>query len=218
LPFEDNQFRIEYYSIDPKVAETNWYMATNEICNSAVKVSYQDKYTINSTFRTPVAGQMIELPSQRYIHYGTVKCSSPSVANIELIPAKWQTFNTRTGINEPVSVAYISDTLKISPVKLFQLGNLPVTNTSSSLTKLWHSPLKQFVKDGTLISIWSLDGNGWFPNSVVLSESSSCLNAMEILPPNILIDVMAKNKKMTFEELVNSGSISTYSLKIESCK
>ena len=161
---------------------------------------------------------MIELPSQRYIHYGTVKCNGPSAANIELIPAKWQTFNSRTGINEPVSVAYISDTLKISPVKLFQLGNLPTANTSSYLAKLWHSPLEQFVRDKTLITIWSLDGNGWFPNSVVLSEIVNCLNAVEILPPNILIDAMSKNKKMTFEELVNNGSISIYSLKVAPCK
>jgi len=161
---------------------------------------------------------MIELPSQSYIHYGTVKCNGPSAANIELIPAKWQTFNSRTGINEPVSVSYISDTLKISPVKLFQLGNLSTANASSSLAKLWHSPLEQFVKDGTLISIWSLDGNGWFPNNLVLSESSGCLTGVEILPPNILMDAMTKNKKMAFEELVNNGSISIYSLKVEPCK
>ena len=217
LPFEQNQFRIEYYSDDPKVAEANWHLAANEICNNASSVNYQDNYTINSTFRSPVAGQMIDLPTQRFIHYGTVRCGGPNAEKVELIPAKWYTFNAKTGVDEPVSVPYIADTLKISPVKLFQLIKLQRENASAQLTKLWFKPMSQFVQDGTHISIWPLDGNGWAPNSLVLTERFNCLMSIEILPPDVLINILSKTKNMALQQLVSSGAITRYFLKIDGC-
>ena len=217
LPFEKNKYRIEYYSNDQKAAETNWLLAANQICNNTPEIQYEDKYTIHGSVRTPVAGQMVDLGTQDFIHYGVVSCASLPVADLELIPAQWYTINSKTKNDEPVSNVYIVDTLKISSVKLFDLIKLPRVNASTHLTSLWHAPLGQTVQDGVRTSIWFLDGNGWAQNSVVLTEKDERLESIQIFPSNLIISVLSKIKKMDLKALVEGGQIPVYSLAMNGC-
>ena len=200
LPISENKFRIEYYSNNQTAAASNWQFSANQVCPSGFNIVYEDIYTIHGTVRTPVAGQMVDLGTQSFIHYGLINCKDMPSASIEFTKSNWFSLSKHTKNLEPVSDIYIAHTLNINRANLSSLSTLPALGASVYLKEFWRKPPTQQIKaDATLTSVWPLGGNNWFPNRVLLVENRNCLVAVHILPPDLIISIFTKIQKVVKE-------------------
>lgn len=218
LPVGENQFRIEYYSNNPAAAANNWQLSANQVCPSGFNLVYEDKYTIHGTVRTPVAGQMVDLGSQNFIHYGLISCKDMPSISIELSEANWFSFSNHTKNIEPVSDIYIARTLNINRANLINLTKLPALGASVYLTEFWRKPPTQQIKtDANLMSVWPLESNSRISNSVLLVEKRDCLVSLDILPSNLMVSIFTKIQKIEFGNLIKAGIIQAYTFKSPVC-
>lgn len=200
----DNTYRIEYYSKGKKEAEENWRLAAQQLCPADFEILYQEKHTIHGSVRTPVAGQMMDIATEEYIHYGEIGCPTEPAQIVELTHSPWREFNHQTNAIKPVSIRFIAETFTIPINYLGPLDELPAKGAHEVLVKRYGKSMQQENINNQQVLLWSLGGNSWFPNNLVVSFHQESVRRVMILPPSILINVMselAKKSGATSESL-----------------
>ena len=179
IPISEKQFRIEYYLKNGTQIESQWNTTAVQLCPGGFQVVYNKRHMLNFDMYVPISGNNVNLGRQEFIQYGQVICNGNASNLVAFTDSKWKEFNTETKLVTPVSDLWITATLKMY---VGHLSELPFSNSTAALEKVWGKPLKQAHRGPDRVSTWMKSGDSWFQNYIGIIERNDCLNLVMVLP------------------------------------
>lgn len=203
IPNNDSYF-IEYHGTDRNFVETSWVQAANETCPSGYKVLSQDEQIINGSFKSPVAGQMVNLGTQDFLQLGEIKCDTAEPPKTNLTELAWKRGNAQEGYL--FSNAFIAKQISMKEGQVRFMSKA----STAKLVDYFDWKFGDAVFSENEIKIWNNRATT-IPNGIIVNSINDCPEKITIIPPALMLTIyMSKNKN--YDELL-ALSKGTYSIK-----
>ncbi|TLX45571.1 hypothetical protein C1E24_18450 [Pseudoalteromonas phenolica] len=183
IPKEDTYY-VEYHGKDKAFVDASWLKAAEETCPDGYKVISKNDETIHGSFKSPVAGQMVNLGTQDFLLSGQIKCNSIIEPKTQLTNTYW--LQSKIVQENPLSSAYVAKQINMTHGQVRFLATAPALKIVDYLDWKFGEAVGDIQQGDVKTKIW-VNRKGAIPVGYVLTFKENCAQKIKVVPPMAML-------------------------------